>query len=120
MTTTTITHSPRATKRDVTVYLCAHDAWAAIDWYEDVLGAALQGDVISMEGGVATRDDKVGHCELWFGSSVVYLSDEWPEGGVLSPQTLGGAPFALVLDVVDADAVYDRAVERGVGVRVRL
>jgi uncharacterized glyoxalase superfamily protein PhnB/predicted enzyme related to lactoylglutathione lyase len=102
--TTTIAE---ARLHSVTAYLCAHDAHAAIDWYVDVLGAVQHGEIIPM------LDDKVGHVELWFGDSIVYLSDEWPEGNVYSPRTLGGAAVALMLEVADVDTVYARAVERG-------
>ena len=33
--------------------------------------------------------------------------------GALSPETLGGSPIQLVIEVEDADAVFQQAVERG-------
>ena len=110
------THTPRAELRTVTPYLCVHDGRAAIDWYRDNFGAYLDGELMSMDGAPFGPTSKVGHATLWFGNSVVYLSDEWPEGGVLSPRTRGGTANSFVLDVpttADVDAVYDRAVANG-------
>ncbi len=110
------THAPAAQLRHVTPYLCAHDARAAIAWYTEYFGARLNGDPLSMDGAPFDDTSRVGHCELWFGDSVVYLSDEWPEGGVLSPRTLGGTASSFVLDVptvADVDAIFDRAVAHG-------
>lgn len=110
------THAPAARLRHITPYLCAKNARAAIAWYQENLGARLEGEPFSMDGSPFDDNSLVGHCELWFGDSVVYLSDEWPEGGVLSPETIGGAGAAFVLDVptpADVDAVYERAVANG-------
>jgi PhnB protein len=42
--------------------------------------------------------------------NAVYLADEHPEIGVVSPSTLGRTPVSFVLEVPDADAAVDRAV----------
>jgi PhnB protein len=41
------------------------------------------------------------------------ISDEAPDLGALSPTTLGGAGVAFALDVADADAAFQRAVDAG-------
>jgi uncharacterized glyoxalase superfamily protein PhnB len=110
------THTPNAQLRTVTPYLCVHDGRAAIDWYCEYFGAQLDGQPFSMDGSPFGPDSAVGHATLWFGNSVVYLSDEWPEGGVLSPRSRGGTASSFVLDVpttADVDAVFDRAVANG-------
>ena len=43
----------------------------------------------------------------------VFLSDEHPEMGVVSPQTLGGTCVGLHLLVEDADATFKRAIAAG-------
>jgi PhnB protein len=90
----------------LTAYLCAKDAAAAITFYKRAFGAEeryrLTGD-----------DGRVGHAEIAFGASVFFLSDEWPEMGVLSPTTLKGNSTSFVLDVPDVDAAFQRAVDAG-------
>jgi PhnB protein len=41
------------------------------------------------------------------------ISDEYPEMGVLSPQTVGGSPVAIHLYVEDVDALFARALAAG-------
>lgn len=41
------------------------------------------------------------------------LADEHPEYGVVAPPALGGSKVSLHIDVVDADASYQRAVDAG-------
>jgi uncharacterized glyoxalase superfamily protein PhnB len=90
----------------VSVYLCAHDAAAAIDFYRAAFGAE---ETLRM-----TADDgRIGHAEITIGGTTVMLSDEHPEIGVVSPQSLGGTPVTLHLLVEDVDAVHARAVEAG-------
>jgi uncharacterized glyoxalase superfamily protein PhnB len=90
----------------VSVYLCAHDAAAAIDFYRAAFGAE---ETLRM-----TADDgRIGHAEITIAGTTVMLSDEHPEIGVVSPQSLGGTPVTLHLLVEDVDAVHARAVEAG-------
>ena len=56
---------------------------------------------------------RVGHAEIVIGGATVMLSDEHPEIGVVSPQTLGNTSVALHLEVDDVDAVYAQAVAAG-------
>lgn len=90
----------------LTAYLTVADAVAAIDFYVEVLGAVEQtrwtGD-----------DGRIGHAEIRFGDTNLYLADESPEVGALSPRTLGGNSTALVILVDDCDAVIESAVARG-------
>jgi PhnB protein len=43
----------------------------------------------------------------------VFISDEHPEMGIVSPETLGGTGVGLHLLVEDADATFNRAVAAG-------
>jgi PhnB protein len=45
--------------------------------------------------------------------NTIYLADEHPEIGVVSPTTLGRTPVSLVLEVPDADAAVEQAVTAG-------
>ena len=85
-------------------YLCVDGAAAAIAWYADVLGARE-------EFRIPGPDGRIGHAELRLGDATVMLADEWPEGGVLAPPTIGGTAVTLMLWVDDVDAVFARAVE---------
>jgi PhnB protein len=58
-------------------------------------------------------DGRVGHAELQIVDSVIMLSDEYPEMGVLGPRSVGGTPVTISVYVEDVDRVFDRAVEAG-------
>ena len=87
-------------------YLCTSGAAAAIDFYKKALGAEEQFRMTDDDG-------KVGHATMTIAGDIFYLSDEWPEGGVLSPETLGGTPISLHLNVDDVDAAFQQAVAAG-------
>ena len=87
-------------------YICVKDAAAAIDFYKKVFGAT---EVMRLVG----PDKKIGHAEIRIGNSSMYLSDEFPDHGALSPETLGGSPVRMSLSVDDVDAVAARAVAAG-------
>jgi PhnB protein len=90
----------------VTPYLCVRGAADAIGFYTDIFGATER---MRMPG----PDDAIGHAELQIRDSVVMLSDEFPDMGVLSPQSLGGTPVTLSIYVDDVDGVIDRAIAAG-------
>jgi len=90
----------------LTPYLCCTDASAAIAFYVAALGAT------EVERWTAD-DGRIGHAELDIDGSAVYLADEHPEIGVVSPTTLGRTPVSFVLAVPDADAAVARAVDAG-------
>jgi PhnB protein len=89
----------------VTPYLSVKNAGQALDWYKRALGAT---EIMRFEHG-----GKVGHAEIKLGDSVVMLSDEWPEGGHLSPQSLGGTGVSLHIYVDDADSSFKQAIDAG-------
>jgi predicted enzyme related to lactoylglutathione lyase len=87
-------------------YLAVSDARRAIDWYVEVLGAALHGDPIVMP------DGRIGHAELALAGGKMYLADEYPEIGVVAPAS-NGASVSLVVNVPDVDARAAAAVAHG-------
>lgn len=104
--TTAPSVASRLTAHAVTPYLCARDAVAALAWYVDAFGAVERMRVVGDDG-------RLGHAEFEIGAATFYLSDEYPEYGVVSPTTLGGTSVTLHLDVDDVDAAFARAVDAG-------
>jgi uncharacterized glyoxalase superfamily protein PhnB len=58
-------------------------------------------------------DGRLMHAEIQIGDSKVMVSDEFPEMGGQSPQSLGGSPVSLFLYVENVDAVYRAALAEG-------
>ena len=87
-------------------YLCVRDAAAAIDYYARAFGATEQMRLTEPGG-------RVGHAEVAFDGHLLMLSEEYPEMGVRSAETLGATPVTLHLHVDDADATIQRAVAAG-------
>lgn len=94
------------TKTVLTPYLAVHDASAALAFYASAFGAHE-----TMR--VAMDDGRVGHAELYIGGAKIFLADEFPEIGVVSPRTLGGTVMSLHLEVDDVDGAFARAVREG-------
>ena len=90
----------------VTPYMSFKDTGAAIDFYKKAFGATEKFRLTDPEG-------KIGHAEIMIGNSCVMLSDEYPDFGSVSAQTVGGSPIKLHISVDDVDAFVSRAVEAG-------
>ena len=90
----------------VTPYLIIKGAAAAIDFYKRAFGAV---ELFRMGG----PEGKVGHAEIKIGDSPIMLADENPEMEALSPQTIGGTPFSIMLYVEDVDAMFKQAIAAG-------
>ena len=78
----------------------------ALDWYAEVLGARLAADPIMMP------DGRVGHAELELAGGKLYLSEEFPEIGVVAPSP-AGTPVSLSLRVPDVAETLRRAIDGG-------
>ncbi|PYV08375.1 MAG: glyoxalase [Acidobacteria bacterium] len=94
-----------------TPYLIVRDAARAIDFYRKAFGAT---ELVRMPG----PDGRLMHAEMRIGDSVIMLSDEFPERGALSPQSLGGAGVGIFLYLDDVDAHFEQAVSAGAKVLV--
>ena len=90
----------------LTSHLVTRDPARAAAWYVSVLGAAETSRVTLPGGQILT-------IELQFGDSVLAISGEFPDRGIVSPLTLGGTYGALHLAAGDADAVWRRALAAG-------
>lgn len=53
------------------------------------------------------------YAEIAIGNSVIALGDSSPEAGYPDPETLGGSPVSIHLNVDDVDAFVERAVATG-------
>jgi PhnB protein len=87
-------------------YIAVRDADKAIDFYKKAFGATTGYIMRSPDG-------KVGHAELKIGNSKLMLSEEMPQNGCASPDTLHGSTGSLMLYVDDVDSVFQRAVQAG-------
>jgi PhnB protein len=86
----------------VAVSLVVRDAKAAIDFYKKVLGAKHLYSLTMPNGGVA-------HAEFKIGDTIIMITDENPDWGSKSPQTLGGSPVTLNIIVDNPDATLGEA-----------
>lgn len=89
----------------VTPYLCAKNAAAAIRFYKEAFRAV---EALRLLDG-----EKVSHAEIKIGEASIFISDEFPEIDVFSPDSIGGSPVMIVLDVGDVDAMFAQAVKAG-------
>jgi PhnB protein len=90
----------------VTPSLTIRGAAEALEFYKNALGAV---ELFRMAG----PDGVIMHAEMQLGDSRVMLSDEFPDWGCLSPQTIGGSSGALMIYVPDVDAALAKAVAAG-------
>ncbi len=89
----------------ITPYLICKNAEEAIDFYKRAFGA--------VELFRIGEPGMVGHAEMKFGNAIFMLADEFPDMGVLSPQSIGGSPVSLYVYVEDVDAFAEKAVAEG-------
>ncbi|HYG63775.1 MAG TPA: VOC family protein [Thermoanaerobaculia bacterium] len=88
-------------------YLSIQGAASALEFYKKAFGA--KEELRLTEPGTG----RIGHAEITIGGSRIMLADEYPEYGIVSPKTLGGAGLRICLIVDDVDAVVARAVDAG-------
>lgn len=105
---TSTVNTPRTdVQTALTPYLCVKGAAAAIAFYAAAFGAT------ESPGRMTEPNGRVGHAEVTIDGVTIMLADEYPDIGVLSPQTLGGSPVSLNLTVANVDALAERAVAAG-------
>ena len=92
----------------VVPYLAVSDGVGALAFYEEAFGA-----VVTMKVFMGPPGSPLGHAQFRIGSDTFYLSDEFPDMGVLAPASLDGSCVTVHLSVADADAVHGRALEAG-------
>jgi len=77
----------------------------AVEFYKSAFGAIEVYRVEDPAGSVVSRLSVAG-AEFW-------LSDESPEHGNFSPESLGGASARMILTVPDPDAMFAKALAAG-------
>ena len=97
---------PKPAAPSLRVYLCFKNAAGAIEFYKEAFGAEELMRLTEPGG-------KIGHAEIKIGETVIKMSDEYPEYGSISPQTLGGSHMRLHLSVPDVDSFVANAVTLG-------
>jgi uncharacterized glyoxalase superfamily protein PhnB len=89
----------------VTPHLTVRDAAAMIDFYKNAFGAVEKRRSPGPDG-------KIMHAEIQIGDSAVFLNDEFPQMGALSPLS-STSTVTLHLYVEDADKQFQQAVDAG-------
>jgi PhnB protein len=88
----------------VAPWLSVRNAAKAVDFYKAAFGAS---EKYRLEGG----DGVV--ARLAIGNSEFWVSDESPEYGNFSPETLNGGTSRMILSVADPDSAFLRACAAG-------
>jgi uncharacterized glyoxalase superfamily protein PhnB len=92
--------------KEVFQYLRVKNAATAIEFYKQAFGVTEIFRLTEPSG-------RIGHAELKFGDTIIMVSDEYPEFGILGPQP-NGIPGSLIhLHVVNADGMASRCVAAG-------
>ena len=89
----------------VTPMLSVRNGARAVEFYKSAFGAVEVYRVEDPAGSVVSRLSVDG-AEFW-------LSDESPEHGNFSPESLGGGTVRMILTVPDPDVMFARAVAAG-------
>jgi PhnB protein len=97
----------------ITVHIVVRDAARAAAWYGSVFGAEERERL-------EVPDGRLMQVELWLDEAQLMLADEFPELGVLSPLSIGGTATVLHFSTVDADTVWQRAIDSGAEVHTPL
>jgi len=86
-------------------WLSVRNSARAVDFYKSAFGAT---EVFRLEGpdGSVVARLSIDGAEFW-------LSDESPEHGNFSPESLGGGTVRIILTVADPDAVFRQARSAG-------
>lgn len=96
-----------STVHEVFPYLRVKNAKEALAYYQRAFGARLRFQLNEPGTG------RIGHAELELGPAVIMVSDEYPECGIVGPQSIGGTSVSIHLHVDNADVMLARAVEAG-------
>jgi len=92
-------------KTSLAPWLSVRNSASAVEFYKAAFNAVEVYRLEDPDGGVVSRMS-LGGDEFW-------LSDESPENGNFSPQSLGGSTVRILLTVADPDAVFAQAISMG-------
>jgi PhnB protein len=102
----TSTQAVPEARASATPYLSVRNAAAALEFYKKAFGATEAVRLMQPDG-------RVGHAQIDIEGARIMLADEFPEFGFKSPESLGGSPVHIHLDVKDVDTMAQRAVAAG-------
>ena len=91
----------------VTPHLIVKGAKAAIEFYRKAFGAR---ELVRMPG---PDGESIMHAEIEIGDSRIFLNDEYPDMGAVSPLALNGSAVTIHLYVEDVDALWKQALRAG-------
>lgn len=91
---------------EMVVYLRVRNSQQALDFYAKVFGATEKFRLTEPSG-------RIGHLEMDFNGTTLMVSDEFPEYGMLGPQSGDKGAVSLHLHVDDADSLVQRALDAG-------
>lgn len=97
----------------LTPHLVVKRADEALDFYVDAFGAVVDAVLRSPEGLVM-------HAAVRIGDSKLLLNDEFPQWGVVGPETLEGTPVTIHMYCADVDAAWERARKAGCRIGMEL
>jgi PhnB protein len=98
----------------LTPYIAVKGAAEAIAFYVKAFGAVELFRLVDPASG------KIGHAELKIGKGLLMISDEYPDFGALSPESLGGSAVKLHIDVGDCEKTFEAAKAAGATVLRKL
>jgi PhnB protein len=98
----------------VTPHLTVRDGATMIDFYKKAFGAVEKRRAPGPDG------KSIMHAELQIGDSTIFLNDEFPEMGALSPLASNTTPVTLHLYVENADKQFQQALSAGAEVVMAL
>ena len=78
---------------------------AAIEFYKKAFGAIVLTSNTDPDGSAVA--------EMAIGNARFVVADESPEHGNFSPETLGGTPVRIGLQVADLDLLFEQAITAG-------
>ena len=102
---TTATETPAATRTFLAPRIAFKDAARAMEFYKNAFGAK---EAFRFDTGSG-----IPHAEMTIGDSVLFITEEWPEGNRFSAETLGNSPVMMSLQVPDVDSFVEHAVAAG-------
>ena len=105
---TTVTTTQTVATATLTPRLSVRRATEALAFYAEAFGAVETMRIVQDDG-------RIGHAEIAIGGAKIQLADEFPEAGYVGPESIGGSPVTLSLELadVDIDAFFDRAITAG-------
>ena len=92
-------------QNSIAPWLSVRNGQQAVNFYKAALGANEEFRMEDPGGDIVARLS-VGGAEFW-------LSDESPENGNYSPQTLGGGTVRMILVVPNPDLLFAQAISAG-------